>query len=59
MEKNLDVIYEDNHVIVVVKPHNVPAQEDDTKDVLNEFIKEAYDLYKYANISEYLSEISE
>ena len=34
-------------------------EEDDTKDVLNEFIKEAYDLYKYANISEYLSEISE
>ena len=34
-------------------------EEDDTKDVLNEFIKEAYDLYKYANISEYLSGISE
>lgn len=34
-------------------------EEDDTKDILNEVIKEAYDLYKYANISEYLSEISE
>lgn len=32
-------------------------EEDDTKDILNEVIDEAYDLYKNANISEYLSEI--
>ena len=47
MEKNLDVIYEDNHVIVVVKPHNVPSQEDDTKDEdmllrVKKYIKEKY-----------------
>lgn len=32
-------------------------EEDDTKDILDEVIDEAYDLYKNANISEYLSEI--
>ncbi len=47
MEKNLDVIYEDNHVIVVVKPHNVPSQEDETKDedmlsLVKKYIKEKY-----------------
>ena len=26
------IIYEDNHVIVVIKPHNVSVQEDDSKD---------------------------
>ncbi len=32
-------------------------KEDDTKDILEEVIDEAYDLYKNTNISEYLSEI--
>ena len=32
-------------------------EEDDTKEILNEVIDEAYDLYKNANISEYLREI--
>ncbi|MCS7459727.1 RNA pseudouridine synthase [Paenibacillus doosanensis] len=28
----IEVLYEDNHVIVVVKPVNVPTQEDDSRD---------------------------
>lgn len=32
-------------------------EEDEAKDILNEFIDEAYDLYKSADISGYLSEI--
>ncbi|TVY11672.1 RluA family pseudouridine synthase [Paenibacillus cremeus] len=28
----IPVLYEDNHVIVVVKPPNIPTQEDDSKD---------------------------
>lgn len=43
----LNVIYEDNHIVVVVKPHNQPSQEDDSKDpdLLNEvkkYIKKKY-----------------
>lgn len=43
----LKVLYEDNHVIVVVKPFNVPSQEDKTgdKDMLNlvkDYIKQKY-----------------
>ncbi|MBO5954504.1 MAG: RNA pseudouridine synthase [Clostridia bacterium] len=39
-----NIIYEDNHVIVVIKPHNVSVQEDDSKDpdmltIIKEFIK--------------------
>ena len=46
MEK-LVVLYEDNHVIVVVKPHNVPTQADESgdKDMLSmvkEYVKEKY-----------------
>ena len=42
MEPN--IIYEDNHVIVVIKPHNVAVQEDDSKDldmltIIKNFIK--------------------
>lgn len=38
------IIYEDNHVIVVIKPHNVSVQEDDSKDpdmltIIKEFLK--------------------
>jgi 23S rRNA pseudouridine1911/1915/1917 synthase len=32
MEK-LDVLYEDNHIIVVIKPQNVPTQGDSSKDI--------------------------
>ncbi len=43
----LDVIYEDNHVIVVLKPQNVPSQEDSSGDkdmltLVKEYIKEKY-----------------
>jgi len=43
----LNVIYEDNHIIVVEKPCNVPVQEDKTNDkdlltMVKEYIKEKY-----------------
>lgn len=43
----LKVIYEDNHVIVVIKPKNVPSQQDKTKDMdmltlVKQYIKEKY-----------------
>ena len=42
--KDLNVLYEDNHIIVVLKPQNVPSQEDETKDMdmltaVKEYIK--------------------
>ena len=38
------IIYEDNHILVVVKPQNVPSQEDSSKDkdmlnILKDYIK--------------------
>ena len=38
------IIYEDNHIIVVIKPHNVSVQEDESQDkdmltIIKEFIK--------------------
>ena len=46
MEK-LTILYEDNHIIVVIKPQNVTSQEDRTKDkdmlsLVKEYIKEKY-----------------
>lgn len=43
----INVIYEDNHILVVEKPINIPTQEDNTKDkdlltLLKEYIKEKY-----------------
>lgn len=43
----LRVLYEDNHIIVVEKPHNIPTQEDETKDkdmlsLVKEYVKEKY-----------------
>lgn len=43
----LDVIYEDNHIIVVVKPVNIPVQADKTGDIdmltiIKEYLKEKY-----------------
>ena len=29
---NINILYEDNHVLVVEKPINVPTQEDNSKD---------------------------
>lgn len=44
----LNVIYEDNHILVVIKPQNVPTQEDSSGDkdmltLIKEYIKEKYD----------------
>ena len=46
--KDLTVLYEDNHIIVVVKPQNVPSQADESGDpdmlsVVKEYIKNKYD----------------
>lgn len=46
--KDLIVLHEDNHVLVVVKPQNVPSQADSSKDkdmltVVKEYIKNKYD----------------
>ena len=30
---NLNILYEDNHIIVAVKPCNVLSQSDSTKDI--------------------------
>lgn len=43
----INVIYEDNHLLVVEKPINIPTQEDNTKDkdlltILKEYIKKKY-----------------
>ena len=42
--KDLVVLYEDNHIIVVLKPQNVPSQQDETRDMdmltaVKEYIK--------------------
>lgn len=47
MEKEIEVLYEDNHLIVVNKPQNMPSQADDTKDLdmlswVKDYIKEKY-----------------
>lgn len=44
----LRVVYEDNHIIVVVKPYNIPSQSDKTGDkdmltMVKEYLKEKYD----------------
>jgi len=41
------VLYEDNHIIVVVKDYNIPVQEDNTKDIdlltmIKSYLKEKY-----------------
>ncbi len=48
MKNNLDILYEDNHIIVVIKPVNVLSQSDKTKDIdmlslIKKYIKEKYD----------------
>ncbi len=44
---NFKILYEDNHVIVVVKPVNIPSQSDKTGDedmltIIKKYIKEKY-----------------
>lgn len=46
-KETLQVIYEDNHIIVVVKPVGIPVQQDKTGDldmltVIKEYLKEKY-----------------
>ena len=43
----LKIVYEDNHIIVVVKPYNVPSQSDKTGDMdmlsmVKAYLKEKY-----------------
>ena len=43
----LNVVYEDNHIIVVEKPYNIPSQEDSSKDIdminiIKNYLKEKY-----------------
>ena len=43
-----DIIHEDNHIIVVIKPQNVPTQADESGDIdllnqIKEYIKLKYD----------------
>lgn len=47
MKNNLEILYEDNHIIVVVKPQNILSQSDNTKDIdmlniIKKYIKEKY-----------------
>lgn len=44
---NLNIFYEDNHIIVVEKPYNIPSQEDSSHDpdmlsLVKAYIKEKY-----------------
>ncbi|WP_411842510.1 RluA family pseudouridine synthase [Salinicoccus sp. HZC-1] len=44
---HINVLYEDNHLLIVEKPVNLPVQEDSSKDkdlltILKEYIKEKY-----------------
>lgn len=43
--EQLNIAYEDNHIMVIVKPQNIPTQEDESKDkdlltMIKEYIKE-------------------
>lgn len=43
----IKILYEDNHIIVVVKDYNIPVQEDSSKDIdlltmIKDYIKEKY-----------------
>lgn len=45
--QNLNVIYEDNHIIVVEKPVNIPSQGDKTNDtdmltIVKQYLKNKY-----------------
>ncbi len=47
MEEELKILYEDNHIIVLVKPQNIPTQADESKDkdlltMVKEYLKIKY-----------------
>ena len=53
MKNKLEILYEDNHIIVVIKPYNILSQSDNTKDIdmqtiVKRYIKEKYN--KQGNI---------
>lgn len=44
----VEIVYEDNHVVVAIKPCNIPSQADSSKDadmlgILKDYIKQKYD----------------
>ena len=46
--ENLNILHEDNHIIVVLKPQNIPSCEDQSKDqdmltIIKEYIRQKYD----------------
>ena len=50
---DIDILYEDNHLIVCIKPEGLLSQEDETKDldiltILKEYIKNEY--HKQGNV---------
>lgn len=45
---NINIVYEDNHLLIVVKPHNLPVCEDSTNDadllrILKAYLVKTYD----------------
>lgn len=45
--KDINIVYEDNHIIVAVKPQNVPSQQDESGDcdmlsLVKEYVKNTY-----------------
>ena len=47
MNMKINIIYEDNHLLVVEKPINIPVQEDNSKDedlltILKKYLKDKY-----------------
>lgn len=51
--KDLIILHEDNHIIVVLKPQNIPSCEDESKDIdmltiIKEYIRETY--HKTGNV---------
>lgn len=51
--ENLIILYEDNHIIVVLKPQNIPSCEDSSKDLdmltmIKEYLREKY--HKTGNV---------
>lgn len=47
MKMPFEVLYEDNHILVIVKPVNIPVQEDESKDfdllsMIKAYLKEKY-----------------
>ena len=47
MSSRFPILYEDNHIVVAVKPQNVPSQSDDTgdlsfQDMVREYIRDKY-----------------